>query len=153
MKCKEFQRKVPEYLDSKLSDPEKDAFDSHLCACPQCAECLRETEDIKKILATAPKYPAPPYFASRVMARIEQEPEKRFWFNFFIGEPAYLKFIEILVVILMVIIGLISGNMLISGKEAGKPADIALSYSLDVFEPTPPGSVGSAYLLVMEEES
>jgi len=75
------------------------------------------------------------------------------FFNFFIGEPAYLKFIEILVVILMVIIGLISGNMLISGKEAGKPADIALAYSLDVFEPTAPGSVGSAYLLVMEEES
>jgi hypothetical protein len=65
--------------------------------------------------------------------------------------PLFLKFAEAAFAIVIAIIGIISGNILMtSGYTSNRPPVIEESLSLDVFDPLPPDSIGGAYIVMTE---
>ena len=148
MKCQQFQKMISGYLDGELSAAEKSAFDSHCQGCGTCTERLREEENLRRIFAAVPKYAAPPHFAARVMADLEQGEKRASWFDFFTKEPFYWKMAEIAVAVIIMIIGALSGNIMTAGKSAQPPAEIRSSFSLDVFDAAPPNSIGGAFISI-----
>ena len=149
MKCKRVQKLISGYLDDELHTDEREAVESHVRDCRICAERLRESQGVNKIFGAVPKYAAPAYFAAKVMANLEKDGRKSSWFDFFSGVPAYLKMVEIALAVIVVTIGAVSGNLVTLGEGHWRPAEIRSYYSLDVFDPAPPGSIGAAFMSVM----
>jgi len=58
------------YLESDLSETDQIAVESHLAACAACSEELAQLRDTVAVLRRLPIPEAPPFLASRVMARI-----------------------------------------------------------------------------------
>ena len=71
---------ISPYVDDELSPDQKKIFISHIQGCPACKEALEETKSIHQLFGSAERFEAPYGFATRVMARIEEN-EKRapFW--------------------------------------------------------------------------
>lgn len=148
MECKKVQELISGYLDGELQMSEREIFEAHGRQCRGCAELLHETEAVKRAYCALPRHSAPPYFAARVMAGVEKD-AKASWFDFFLGKPAYLKLAEIALALIVVVIGAVSGDLVTIRDNNLRPAEIRSSYSLDVFDPAPPDSIGGAFISVL----
>ena len=149
MKCKRVQKLISIFIDGELKSGEKETIESHLRNCRICAEKMREMEGVQKLFSAAPKHTAPEHFAANVIANLKKGRERGFWFDFFLGEPAYLKMAEISCAIIFILIGMISGSVLFLGSGVHTQTEIRSSFSLDVFEPAPSNSIGGAYISIL----
>ena len=84
------------------------------------------------------------------MATIEEKEASRFRRLF---RPRHLlwRTVEVAVALFIVAFGLLSGNVLMSGRSAPvNVAEVRDSFHLDVFEAAPPNSVAGVYLSMLE---
>jgi hypothetical protein len=88
----------------------------------------------------------PPYgFSTRVMANIASEKAKGFSWT-----PLFARFAEVIVLLAMIFTGIISGSFLSNRLVNEKKTLIMSSFYLDIFDPTPPDSLGGVYLAMTE---
>jgi anti-sigma factor RsiW len=148
MKCSQIRNMISQYVDDELTPDEKKAFRSHIQNCLACKEELEEIQAVHHLFDSAEVYPAPLGFATRVMAHLE-EPEEaalsRLW-RFVTGRPFFLRTVEVAFAMVIMLIGVISGNLLVADRTSGRQATVQESFSLDLFQAAPPDSVGGTYM-------
>jgi anti-sigma factor RsiW len=145
MKCLKTEH-ISAYLDNALEEKERASASAHLKDCAQCAQALAEMQSLQQAFSAARRFQAPYGFATRVLARTaELDRKKTPWFI-----PVFAKFAEAAVLVLVIFIGAVAGTFITKGLIARNPANLASSMSLDLFDATPPGSLGGAYLAMTE---
>jgi anti-sigma factor RsiW len=134
---------ISAYLDKELGLREKTALETHLHGCSDCSHALEELRSLRAAFSGSERHPAPYGFATRVMARTaELERKKTPWFV-----PLFIGFAEAAILLIVITMGIVAGKVMTNGSPA---ANIASSLSLDLFDATPPGSLGGAYLAMTE---
>ena len=145
MKCLKTEH-ISAYLDNALEEKERASASAHLKDCAQCAQALAEMQSLQQAFSSARRVQAPYGFATRVLARTaELDRKKAPWFI-----PVFAKFAEAAVLVLVIVIGTAAGTFIMKGLSAQNTANLASSLSLDLFDATPPGSLGGAYLAMTE---
>ena len=150
MECKRMRQMISLHVDGELGPVEEKAFADHIQDCAACRGALEETWAVRNLFASAGKFSAPLGFAARVMANIEEKEASRFR-KFFRSRPIFRRTVEVAVALFIVAFGLLSGNVLMSGRSAPvNVAEVRDSFHLDVFEAAPPNSVAGVYLSMLE---
>lgn len=136
---------ISAYLDKELRLREKAAFEAHVQECASCQQALEEMRSMRAAFVKAERYPAPYGFATRVVARTaELEKKKTPWFV-----PIFVRFAEAAVLLIVITVGILAGKIMTNSSSV-TTTNIASSLSLDMFDATPPGSPGGAYLAMTE---
>ncbi len=134
------------YLDEELKESAKVALEAHLPGCALCSAALSDLRSLRAAFANSERHQAPYGFATRVMARAaELEKKKSPWLV-----PLSVRFAEAAVLVLVITVGVLAGRVMTNISTTAQPTSIASSLSLDVFDATPPGSLGGAYLAMTE---
>jgi anti-sigma factor RsiW len=145
MKCLKTEH-ISAYLDNELEEKERASASAHLKDCARCAQALAELQSLQQAFSAAERFKAPYGFATRVLARTsELDRKKAPWFI-----PVFAKFAEAAFLALVIFTGIAAGTFITKGLTAQKAANLASSMSLDLFDATPPGSLGGAYLAMTE---
>ena len=149
MNCRRARTLISQFIDEELTSAEKKRFDSHVQGCASCRDRLEETRALHGLFASAPRFPAPYGFATRVMANLEEEkasPLRRLLSI----RPFFLRTTQVAFALVVITVGIISGNMLLTERinPVGQTA-VQETFSLDLFQATPPGSIGGIYNTLM----
>jgi len=137
---------ISAYLDKELRLREKTAFEAHVQGCASCSHALEEMRLLRTSFANVERHPAPYGFATRVMARTaELEKKKAPWFF-----PYFVRFAEAAVLLVVITVGILAGKVMTNSSPATTTTNISSAFSLDIFDATPPGSLGGAYLAMTE---
>ena len=157
MNCKKALLHLNRYLDGELSNREKDQVESHLRDCEACCKQFDTLRHVAAMLDVISVPPVPDGFASRVMAKAQKRESfsegkgNAFWplqwwpLKWFMAVSTPLRLAACGLIVLACMLGaLMSQEAFVSQKVA---ADIELS-GMKWFDPVPPGSVGSAYLMM-----
>ena len=145
MKCPKTEH-ISAYLDGELEEKDRDSLQSHLASCARCAQAFEEMRSLRATFSSAERYKAPLGFSNRVMARTAaQKREKWPWLA-----PLFVEFAEAAVLVIVITVGILMGKVMMKGPSAPDTVNISSSFSLDVFDATPPGSLGGAYLALTE---
>jgi anti-sigma factor RsiW len=148
MKCSHIRNMIAPYVDDELTPDEKKIFTSHIQNCPACRQELEEVQSVHELFASAETYPAPLGFTTRVMAHLEEREEagfSRLW-RLITGRPFFLRTVEVAFAMVIMLIGVVSGNLLVADRAPVKQMSVAESFSLDLFQATPPDSIGGVYV-------
>ena len=149
MKCRHAKKMISRYVDDELSPEEKKAFDCHIQSCASCRNELEETRALHRLFASAEKYSAPYEFATRVFANLEEkEPSPvRGILGF---RPYFLRAAEVVFALVVMTLGILSGNLLLpQRRDYIGQSSVQETFSLDLFQATPPGSIGGVYNTLM----
>lgn len=145
MKCLKTEH-ISAYLDNALEEKERASASAHLKDCAQCAQALAEMQSLQQAFSAAGRFQAPYGFATRVVARTaELDRKKAPWFI-----PMFARFAEAAFLVLVIFVGIAAGTFFTKSLAARQAANLASSMSLDLFDATPPGSLGGAYLAMTE---
>jgi anti-sigma factor RsiW len=137
---------ISAYLDKELGRDEMTEFEAHVQGCNICWQALEEMRSLHAVFAQAERHSAPYGFATRVIARTaDLEKKKAPWFV-----PVFIRFAEAAFLLVVITVGILAGRVLTNSSSVANTTNIASSLSLDVFEATPPGSLGGAYLAMTE---
>jgi anti-sigma factor RsiW len=137
---------ISAYLDMELKGSDKAALETHLQGCVQCGTALKDMRSLRSAFANAERHQAPYGFASRVMARTAELEKKRTPWHV----PLFVRFAEAAVLLVVITVGIFAGKGMTSSSSAAPTMNITSSLSLDMFDATPPGSLGGAYLAMTE---
>jgi len=154
MKCSQIRKMISPYVDDELNPEEKRSFIAHVTDCPACKKELEEIEAVNTLFASAERFEAPAGFATRVMANLEERKQTQasgFW-SFFTLRPFFLRAVEVAFALVVIFIGVFSGNLLMTDRTSEQQvvqATVQESFSLDLFRATPSGSIGGAYMQLM----
>ncbi|MBI4764802.1 MAG: zf-HC2 domain-containing protein [Deltaproteobacteria bacterium] len=146
MKCSTVKPMISRYVDQDLDPDEKKAFELHLRECPGCEEALAGQMAVHHLFSSTERFEAPYGLATRVMARIEENEKRTPFWGFFTLQPTFLRAVEIAFALMVVFIGMVSGNLLVAGRTPERPLTVQESFSLDLFQATPPDSIGGVYV-------
>jgi hypothetical protein len=83
------------------------------------------------------------------MAHVEETEEAGLFSRIrrlFAIRPLFLRTLEVAFALVIMLIGVMSGNMLVADRTPGTQPTIQESFSLDLFQATPPDSIGGAYM-------
>ena len=145
MKCQIVRKMFSEYIDDELAPEQKEVVKLHIRDCQTCRKEFEELLAVHGLFVSAERFPAPYGFSTRVMANLEDRRES-FWSSLF-ARPVFLRAIEVAFALIIVIIGLISGNLLTAHKPSDLTSvEVEQSFALDVFEAAPSGSIGGIYV-------
>ena len=134
------------YLDNELQDADKTALQAHLPGCGICSAALSEMQALRSAFVMAERHAAPLGFAARVTARAaELDKKKSPWFI-----PFAVRFTEAAALVVVIMVGILAGRIVMNGQSFTPAANIASSFSLDLFDATPQGSLDGAYLAMTE---
>ena len=137
---------ISAYLDAELRGSDKAALESHLQGCVQCGTALKDMRSLRSAFANTERHQAPYGFAARVMARTaEREKTRAPW-----RVPLFVRFAEAAVLLVVITVGILAGKVMTNSSSAAPTTNIASSFSLDLFDATPPCSLGGAYLAMTE---
>ena len=135
MKCQKVRKMISPYIDEELTSREREEVGLHLKGCQECRKEMENILTLHQLFASAERFEAPNGFATRVAAGIREEEARGDVWAF---------------ACVVLIVGIISGSLLTGGERTTfRNADVQTTFSLDVFEPTPPDSVGGAYVRLM----
>jgi anti-sigma factor RsiW len=151
MKCSQIEKKISRYVDNDLGLEEKRLFELHIQDCSGCRHELQEVRAVHELFASAERFPAPYGFTTRVMANLEAKELSWLW-QLFTLRPFVLRAVEVALALVVILIGMFSGNLLVADRTSGRraiQATVQESFSLDLFQATPPDSVGGAYVRLM----
>jgi anti-sigma factor RsiW len=146
MKCSQIRKMISPFVDDELGSEQAKIFISHIQGCSACREALEETESMHQLFGPAERFEAPYGFATRVMARIEEQETRPSFWSFFTLQPVFLRAVQVAFALVVIFIGLVSGNLLVTGKTPERPTTVRESFSLDLFQTTPPDSIGGVYV-------
>jgi anti-sigma factor RsiW len=145
MKCQVVREMLSEYIDDELVQEQKGMIDLHLRDCSACSKEFEELLAVHGLFASAERFTAPYGFSTRVMANLEETKES-IWGGLF-ARPILFRAIGTAFALIIVIIGLISGNILTSRKPPSLTSvEVTQSFALNAFEATPSGSIGGLYV-------
>ena len=137
---------ISAYLDSEMKCGEKATFEAHMQGCTRCSHALEEFQSLRVVFANTERHQAPYGFATRVMARTaELEKKKSLWIV-----PFFVRSAEAAFLVIVITVGILAGKVMTNSLSASNTTNIASSLSLEVFDATPPGSLGGAYLAMTE---
>ncbi len=137
---------ISAYLDAELRSSDRAALETHVQGCAQCGAVLTDMRSLRAAFAAIDRHQAPSGFATRVMARTAELDKKRSpWFA-----PFAVRFAEAAVLLVVITVGILAGRVMTNSSPAARAANIASSFSLDLFDATPPGSLGDVYLAMTE---
>jgi len=145
MNCSKAHKLISPYTDGELPERDTKTLEDHIKVCLKCRTEFEESRKLHNLLANADKFKAPYGFHTRVMANISSGKTRevsRF--------PAFVRLAEAVVIVAIIAIGVFSGSLAIKGYPPDKTRDIMAAFSLDVFDSTPPGSLGGVYLAMTE---
>lgn len=145
MKCSKVRKLISAYIDSEVSPKERETVGFHVKECDSCAAILEEMQNMHNLFAQVEKFNAPFGFSVKVMANVTTGNESRFSWIWFSGRLA-----QAVVLLMIAAMGTISGKFVAGSITSTKGNTIVSSLSLDVFNATPPDSLGGAYLAMME---
>jgi len=148
MKCQKIRKMVSQYMDGELNPHKRRSFDLHIRDCLLCKHELEEQIGLHKLFASAERFEAPLGFSTRVMAHLQEREETRFsrlW-HLLVARPLFLRTVEVAFALIIIFIGMVSGNLLVADRRPERQATIEESFSLDLFRATPPGSIGGIYV-------
>ena len=151
MKCSQIEKMISRYIDNELDSEEKESFALHVQDCSGCRKELEDVRAVHELFASAERFPAPYGFTTRVMANLEAKEPSWLW-QLFTLRPFFLRTVEVAFALVIMIIGVFSGNLLVADRTSERQtvqATVQKSFSLDLFQATPPDSVGGAYVRLM----
>jgi anti-sigma factor RsiW len=145
MKCQVVREMLSEYFDDELVQEQKGMIDLHLRDCSACSKEFEELLAVHGLFASAERFPAPYGFSTRVMANLKETKES-IWSGLF-ASPILFRAIGTAFALIIVIIGLISGNILTARRPPSlTSAEVRQSFALNAFEAAPSGSIGGIYV-------
>lgn len=148
MRCKQARQMISQYIDEALGPDERNAFVSHIRDCAACREELEETRAVHRMFASAERFSAPYGFATRVLANLEEKEGARPW-SLLGLRTFFLRATQVGFALVVMIIGIASGNLLLVDRtRPNGQATVQEAFSLDLFQATPPDSIGGIYLEV-----
>ena len=137
---------ISAYLDNEVGLGEKTAFEAHVQGCNRCSQSLEELRSLRAAFSTTQRHQAPYGFATRIMARTrEVEKQQTPW-----HVPLIVRFAEAAVLLVVITVGILAGKVMTNNPSAAPATNITSSLSLDMFDATPSGSLGGAYLAMTE---
>ena len=150
MKCRYVKRMISQYVDGELNPDEKKDFDSHIQDCAACTEELEAILATHGLFASAERFPAPVGFSTRVLANLDDEENLRFRFLIAV-RPFFLRTAQVTFALAVITMGIISGNLLLADRTEPieQTAVVREAFSLDLFQATPPDSIGGIYNTLM----
>lgn len=151
MKCAQVKAMISRYIDGDLNSDELRAFELHVDRCGDCKKALEWDMAIHNLLASAERFEAPPGLAGAAMARIEERETRPSFWGFFTIQPFFIKAMETAFALLVLAAGIISGNAFMANRTPEQPQTVRESFSLDVFESSPPDSIGGIYAVLSGE--
>jgi len=135
---------ISAYLDKELQGSA--ALEAHIQGCAQCGAALQDMRSLRSAFSNTERHPAPFGFSTRVITRAaELEKNTSPWFV-----PFFIRFAEAAVLLFVITAGIFAGKIMTNNPSLSKTTNVASSLSLDVFDATPPGSLGGAYLAMTE---
>jgi anti-sigma factor RsiW len=158
MNCKEILSRLHAYVDGEVQAKLMREMEEHLGVCPLCRSQVEHIRQVDNLLDTMSVPPLPEGFSARVMAEARRRalsaPGKRpllgiDWMplRWFADLTVPMRLAACAMVLLACLLGMfMSRDLSLSGSP--RTAVVAAEY-LDGFEwfsPTPPTSLGSAYL-------
>jgi anti-sigma factor RsiW len=148
MECRVVRDMLSEYIDDELVQEQKGMIDLHLRDCSACSRDFEKLVAVHGLFASAERFPAPYGFSTRVMANL-MEKKRNVWDGFF-ARPVFLRTIEVAFALIIVTIGLISGNLLTARRPSSlTSSEVRQSFALNAFETAPSGSMGGVYVSMM----
>jgi anti-sigma factor RsiW len=158
MNCKKVLSRLRAYLDGEMAANYRQEMEEHLGACPSCRGQVERMRQVDNILDGLTVPPLPGEFAARVTAEAQRRAllgqEKKFFFPLGWQPLRWLLDLSVpmrLAACTMVFLACLLGMFM--SKELSLPGNrqtpVAEAVNLDGFEwfnPTPPASLGSAYL-------
>jgi anti-sigma factor RsiW len=150
MTCPEARTMISPYIDNELLPDERRDFVAHSETCQACREELAETEELHGLFVVSQRFEAPLGFATRVLAQVNEKEEPwltRLWQSL-AGQSVFLRTAQVAFALVVVLLGIVSGNLLSTGKTTERQSTVRESFSLDLFSATPPDSIGGAYMRV-----
>jgi len=149
---------ISAYLDQEMELREKTAFEAHVPDCNVCSQKLVELRSLRAAFSSSVHHQAPYGFATRVMARTRAmdspspsplpSGERIKVRGGFV--PLFIGFAEAAVLLMVISAGIFAGTIMTNGSPSMKKMNMASSLSFDLFDATPPGSLGGAYLAMTE---
>ena len=145
MKCRSARKMMSALIDGELSPAEKESLTRHIQDCGDCRKLHQEMLAVHDLFTAAGQHKAPQGFSKKVMAELRME--RKSYSIFPVRIPLFLKLAEVGFAIAIVIVGIISGNILMMNVHSPeRPPGIESSFSLDAFDPAPPDSLAGAYI-------
>jgi anti-sigma factor RsiW len=149
MKCRHAKKMISGYVDDALSPSEKKGFDLHLRSCASCKEALEEIRALHRLFASAQRFPAPYGFSTRVLANLDEREALRAR-GFFGFRPFFLPAAQVALAVVVMAIGILSGSLLLPERTSPTlQTAVRQTFSLDLFQATPPDSIGWIYNTLM----
>ena len=153
MSCTAMQKKIKAYLDGELPAGEAAVLKSHLAECPACSREAAALSKTWELLLEIPEVQEVPDLIPATMVRILEEQENtrsRKFLRWLFPVPLSAATAAL---VIGLVIGIGIGRIIASNYLDRKETDTALY--LEVFQDTPPQSIGDAYIKVnyaMEEK-
>ncbi len=145
MKCSKAHKLISPYVDGELSERDMKPLKDHMKVCGKCRAEFEENKELHGFFSGVAEFKAPYGFHTRVMANISSGKARG---NSRI--PVIAMLAEGFAIIAVIVLGIFSGTQLTKGYMPDKAKEVIASFSLDVFDPAPPDSLGGAYLAMME---
>lgn len=148
MKCSQITKMISRHIDNDLGPEEKRLFQLHVQDCPGCKHELGEVLAVHELFASTERFSAPYGFFTRVMANLETKEPSWLW-GILTLRPFFLRAVEVAFALVIILIGMVSGNLLVADRTSGRQTAVEESFSLDLFQATPPDSIGGIYVQMM----
>jgi anti-sigma factor RsiW len=155
MGCRRIKKMMSGYIDDELTSSAKEAFLLHIGKCEKCSKEFEETQAVHLLFTNAKRTPAPYGFTSRVMAKLEPKalPGKSIW-DTFILRPLIPRMAGVVLALAVMILGIIAGSHLVNNRAINQEqTSLKQAFALDVFQATPPDSIGGVYADIMEAKN
>jgi len=159
LSCLRYQNRLGAYLDGELTERQQSMVEAHLESCETCRMRLEEIRNLDVLFQdTLPVPPVPDGLATRIMAEARRRQsvvahETLQWnpLQWIAKLSAPMQVATCVTVLLAVIVGWsLDGGWLTGGQvSTGQENDL---YGLEWFEPTLPGSIGSVYIAMADED-
>ena len=158
MNCKKVLSRLHAYLDGEIPAKLMREIEEHLGACPSCRSQTERIRQVGNILDSIIVPPLPSEFAARVMAEARSRTpfvkEKKTFFSlgwqplrrlFDLSVP--MRLAACTMILLACVMGVfMSRDLSLSGSSRTNVAEVENLDGFEWFSPTPPASLGSAYL-------
>ena len=145
MNCSYTHILISPYIDGELQEQDMRRLENHMKVCSKCRAEFEESKELHNLFANVDRLKTPYGFHTRVMANIslgKTKARSRI--------PVFAGLAEGFAIMAVIVLGIFSGTQLTRGFMPDKAKEVVVSFSLDVFDPAPPGSLGGVYLAMTE---
>ncbi|HQN20286.1 MAG TPA: zf-HC2 domain-containing protein [Syntrophobacteraceae bacterium] len=162
MNCKEVLSRLQVYVDGEMPAGLMREMDKHLDVCPSCRGQVERIRAVGNILGSLSVPPLPEGFSARVMAEARRrapvaEKRKSFFpmdwqpLRWLLDLSVPMRLAASTVVLLACLLGMfMSRELSLSGNQRTSVAETESLDGFEWFSPTPPTSLGSAYITLAQ---